>query len=70
MQSGWVRFFNGHLYKTDTFIRRTPGVGPVPAVFQLFTVTKLPIRRTPPLDGQLEPVPTVSILERVDCSHS
>ena len=27
---------NGHLYKTDTSIRQTPGVGPVPVSFQLF----------------------------------
>ncbi len=27
---------NGHLYKTDASLRRTPGVGPVPDVFQSF----------------------------------
>ena len=59
---------NGHLYKTDTSIRRTSDVGPAPVVIHLFAVTKLPIRRTPLLDGQLDPVPTVSVLERVDCS--
>ncbi len=27
---------NGHLHKMDTSLRRTPGVGPIPAVFQSF----------------------------------
>ena len=58
---------NGHLYKMDTSIKQTPGVGPVPVVFSYFTVTKLPIRLTPLLDRQVKPVPMVSILERVDC---
>ena len=59
--------FNQHPYKMDTSIRWTPGIGPVPVFLQLFTVTKLPIRQTPLYDRQLEPVPTVSVFERVDC---
>ncbi len=39
---------NGHFYKTDTSVRRTPTVGPVPAVFQSFYCNyKLSIRQTP-----------------------
>ena len=41
---------------TDTSIRRTPGVGPVSVVFSYFTVTKLSIKRTPLLDGQVHGV--------------
>ncbi len=53
---------NGHLYKTDTSLRPTPGVGPFPSV------TKLPIRRTPLKNGPLKPVPTVAVLERDYCN--
>ena len=39
---------NGHLYKTDTSMRRTPGVGPCAPFFShQFTVSKLSISRTP-----------------------
>ena len=59
---------NGHPYKIDTSIIRKPGVGPAPVIFQSFSVTKLPIRLIPLLNGQLEPVPTLSVLERVYCN--
>ena len=38
---------NGHLYKTDTSIKRTPGVGPCAPFFSHFTASKLSISQTP-----------------------
>ncbi len=35
--------------------------------FSHVSVTKLPLSRTLLFDGQLEPVPSVSVLESVDC---
>ena len=45
----------GHLYKTDTSVKRTSRVCPCLSVLPLFA------------DGHLVPVPAISILERVDC---
>ena len=49
----------------DTSIRPTPGVGPCVLFYGHFTVFKLSISWTPLSDGQLVPVPMVSVLERV-----
>ena len=57
---------NGHFFKTDTFITQTAGVSPCSPFFSHFTVSKLPVSRTPLYDGQLVSVPMVSVLERVD----
>ena len=54
---------NGHLYKTDTSVKRTPRVGPCLSLLPLFDS----IRRTSLLDRHLVPAPKVSDLERVDC---
>ncbi len=64
----YVTDFICHLYKVDTCLRWTPGVGPILRFFSHFTVFKLPIRRTPLQNGQLKPVLTVFVLERVDCN--
>ena len=54
---------NGHLYKKDTTVKRTPWAGPCLCLFPSFDS----IRRTPLSDGHLVPVPKVSVLEKVDC---
>ena len=48
----------GHLYKMDTLLALTPPVGP--PFFAPF--------RWLSIDGQIEPVPKVSVLQRIDCT--
>ena len=53
---------NGHLYKTDTSVKRTLRVGRCLSLLPLFDS---------PLDGHLsKTVPKVSVLERVDCINT
>lgn len=48
----------GHLYKMDTLLELTPPVGP--SFFAPFSWLSI--------DGQIEPVPRASVLQRIDCT--